>query len=154
MNLTICEKVRTITPGQLCPFLSPCNHNLFTPQWPCMLSGKNFKVLFSAYFSKKTKTLRIQLTDIMERKQVFYVERWGTSLCFPLCFLTPSPLFIQIHPSLMCLTSQKLHFSILAIFKKWHRGDIGYSWLGSVWALCPDTLGSLMITCPRTCQRF
>lgn len=89
----------------------------------------------------------------MERNNhIFFcmcVLRWSISLFLSLHFLNlnPSPLFIQSCPSVIC---HRFTFHFWRLKKK--KKKLGFSVVGSVGSVCPNTLGLLMITCPQTCQ--
>ena len=76
--------------------------------------------------------------------------RWSASLFGSMCFLrlAPSPVFILICPSV----SAKAALWIFSYFKKGTEEISAILCLAVVGAVCLNTLGSLMITCPGTCQ--
>lgn len=116
--------------GQLllasCVHFCPLAIHLFTPHCPCMLlSGKNSQDIYLFFFFFQHtfffKDYRSLIWGKMGRNDriVFCVVRWSTSLFVSLRFLnlTPSTLFIQIRPPVICHCKSYTSF-FLAIFKK------------------------------------
>lgn len=106
VNLSLYEKVRTITHDQLCPFLSPCHPSVHLSL-----------PLYVAIMKNDPRSL----------------------------------MFIRIHPSVTCNGKKAALFYFWYNFQKAQRCLLLF-FADSIWPVSPNTLGSLMITCPWTCR--